>query len=182
MTQSTVSMCQDKHSRQLLQLGVWLRLLMLPAGDWVICARDTLLEWCQLRTCHALIRGTPMVRNDFKLEIDWIKALPPGQETDIVLVSCVGATLTGAEREKVAQAKRCAQGPPCHSPALALLSPSALSQCFAPHIAQSMEPSAGRDLAGCLLPLGSTSVCEVARAAWTRLLESFRRRHGGVAM
>ena len=52
-----------------------------------------------------------LVRNDFKLEIDWIKALPPGEETDIVLISCVGATFTGAEREKVAQAKRCGQAP-----------------------------------------------------------------------
>ena len=51
--------------------------------------------------------GFGMLRNDFKLEVDWIKALPPGEETDIVLISCVGATFTGAEREKVAQAKRC---------------------------------------------------------------------------
>ena len=55
-----------------------------------------------------------LVRNDFKLEIDWIKALPPGEETDIVLISCVGATFTGAEREKVAQAKRC--GPTASAP------------------------------------------------------------------
>ena len=39
-----------------------------------------------------------------------------------MLVSCVGATLTGAEREKVAQAKRCAHGLPCQSAVHALLS------------------------------------------------------------
>ena len=45
-------------------------------------------------------------RNEFKLEIDWIKALPPGVETDIVLVSCVGVGATETDRQKIAEAKR----------------------------------------------------------------------------
>ena len=32
----------------------------------------------------------------FKLEVDWIKALPGGQETDVVLVSCAGVPRPGA--------------------------------------------------------------------------------------
>ena len=33
----------------------------------------------------------------FKLEVDWIKALPGGSETDFVLVSCAGAPRPGAK-------------------------------------------------------------------------------------
>ena len=38
----------------------------------------------------------------FKLELDWIKALPGGSETDFVLVSCAGTPRTGGCGEWVA--------------------------------------------------------------------------------
>ena len=46
-------------------------------------------------------------RNDFQLDLAWVKALPGGQEADFVLVSCVGAGLTGETRRKMVLAKRC---------------------------------------------------------------------------
>lgn len=47
-------------------------------------------------------------RNDFRVELDWIKALPGGEEANFVMVSCVGAGLTGQTRRKMVAAKRCA--------------------------------------------------------------------------
>jgi hypothetical protein len=47
--------------------------------------------------------------NRFRLELDWVKALPGGAETDFILVSCAGTRRAGvddAEREKVVAAKR----------------------------------------------------------------------------
>lgn len=47
--------------------------------------------------------------NRFRLEVDWIKALPGGVETDFILVSCAGTPrpdLDDAQREKVVGAKR----------------------------------------------------------------------------
>ena len=47
--------------------------------------------------------------NRFRLAVDWIKALPGGEETDFVLVSCAGARRAGqdeTEREKIIGAKR----------------------------------------------------------------------------
>lgn len=49
--------------------------------------------------------------NRFKLEIDWIKALPGGIETDVVLVSCGGAqrsewSFDASVRDRVVTAKR----------------------------------------------------------------------------
>ena len=46
-------------------------------------------------------------RNDFRLELDWVKVLPGGTEADFVLVSCVGVGLTGDARRKLVIAKRC---------------------------------------------------------------------------
>jgi len=40
--------------------------------------------------------------------VDWVKALPGGAEADFVLISCVGAGLTGQTRRKMVAAKRCA--------------------------------------------------------------------------
>jgi hypothetical protein len=48
----------------------------------------------------------PAPLNDFRLEIDWVKALPGGAETDFVLISCVGAGLTGQTRRNMITAKR----------------------------------------------------------------------------
>ena len=53
--------------------------------------------------------------NRFKLEIDWIKALPGGIETDFVLVSCGGAqrsewSFDESVRERVVTAKRKGEG------------------------------------------------------------------------
>ena len=42
------------------------------------------------------------------MELDWIKALPGGEEANFVMVSCVGAGLTGQTRRKMVAAKRCA--------------------------------------------------------------------------
>lgn len=45
----------------------------------------------------------------FSLALDWVKALPGGEETDFVLVSCAGAKraeLSEAERERLVSAKR----------------------------------------------------------------------------
>ncbi|KAL4433778.1 hypothetical protein ABPG75_000219 [Micractinium tetrahymenae] len=47
--------------------------------------------------------------NRFRLEVDWVKALPGGIETDFILVSCAGTPrpdLDDAQREKVVTAKR----------------------------------------------------------------------------
>jgi hypothetical protein len=41
------------------------------------------------------------------VELDWIKALPGGKEANFVMVSCVGAGLTGQTRRKMVAAKRC---------------------------------------------------------------------------
>lgn len=47
-------------------------------------------------------------RNDFRLEIDWIKALPGGTEADFVLISCVGTEEnSGAVNPRRIAAKRC---------------------------------------------------------------------------
>ena len=52
--------------------------------------------------------------NRFHLEIDWIKALPGGNESDFVLVSCAGARSPNqgesAERDRVLAAKRRGEG------------------------------------------------------------------------
>lgn len=47
--------------------------------------------------------------NRFKLGVDWIKALPGGEETDFVLVSCAGAKRFGLEegdRDRITATKR----------------------------------------------------------------------------
>lgn len=52
--------------------------------------------------------ASPTVRdsNSFRLLIDYIKALPGGQETDFVLISCTGAGIDLDSREKVIKAKQ----------------------------------------------------------------------------
>ena len=49
------------------------------------------------------------------MELDWIKALPGGEEANFVMVSCVGAGLTGQTRRKMVAAKRCARPLPAFS-------------------------------------------------------------------
>jgi hypothetical protein len=49
------------------------------------------------------------------VELDWIKALPGGEEANFVMVSCVGAGLTGQTRRKMVAAKRCARLLPASS-------------------------------------------------------------------
>jgi len=45
--------------------------------------------------------------NSFELELEYVKALPKGEETDFVLVSCGGAGLEdGEDRDKLVRAKR----------------------------------------------------------------------------
>lgn len=44
--------------------------------------------------------------NSFKLILDYIKALPGGQETDFILVSCSGAGVPNDAKEKVLRAKQ----------------------------------------------------------------------------
>lgn len=44
--------------------------------------------------------------NSFKLTLDYIKALPGGQESDFILISCTGAGVDENEREKVLKAKQ----------------------------------------------------------------------------
>ncbi|KAH7299769.1 hypothetical protein KP509_24G028300 [Ceratopteris richardii] len=44
--------------------------------------------------------------NSFKLTLDYIKALPAGQETDFILISCTGAGVDEIDREKVLKAKQ----------------------------------------------------------------------------
>lgn len=45
--------------------------------------------------------------NSFELELEYVKALPKGEETDFVLVSCGGAGLPdGEDRDKLVRAKR----------------------------------------------------------------------------
>ncbi|MCO5606486.1 hypothetical protein L7F22_060674 [Adiantum nelumboides] len=44
--------------------------------------------------------------NSFKLTLDYIKALPGGQETDFILISCTGAGINENEREKIIKAKQ----------------------------------------------------------------------------
>lgn len=44
--------------------------------------------------------------NSFKMILEYIKALPSGQETDFVLVSCTGAGIEPSIREKVIKAKQ----------------------------------------------------------------------------
>uniref|UniRef100_A0A7I4F633 NAD(P)-binding domain-containing protein n=1 Tax=Physcomitrium patens TaxID=3218 RepID=A0A7I4F633_PHYPA len=44
--------------------------------------------------------------NSFRLVLDYIKALPGGQETDFILVSCSGAGVPNEMREKVLRAKQ----------------------------------------------------------------------------
>jgi uncharacterized protein YbjT (DUF2867 family) len=49
------------------------------------------------------------VEADFKLEIDFVKALPGGSETDMILVSCAGTTRPGLDatnRDRIVSAKR----------------------------------------------------------------------------
>ncbi|CAM6019204.1 unnamed protein product [Sphagnum balticum] len=52
--------------------------------------------------------GVPTERENssFKLVIDYIKALPGGQETDFILVSCSGAGISSDGREKILRAKQ----------------------------------------------------------------------------
>eukprot|EP00897_Mesotaenium_endlicherianum_P004919 jgi/Mesen1/4455/ME000227S03470 len=57
-------------------------------------------------------RGAPMSEvetgkdpNSFRIEIDFIKALPGGEETDFILLSCTGAGVEENTREKVLKAK-----------------------------------------------------------------------------
>ncbi|GAQ83204.1 hypothetical protein KFL_001390220 [Klebsormidium nitens] len=48
---------------------------------------------------------TDLGSNRFKLEVDFIKALPAGEEPDFILVSCTGAGVEEEDREKVLRAK-----------------------------------------------------------------------------
>ncbi|XP_057813208.2 protein HIGH CHLOROPHYLL FLUORESCENCE PHENOTYPE 173, chloroplastic isoform X2 [Cryptomeria japonica] len=48
----------------------------------------------------------PRDSNNFKMILEYIKALPSGQETDFVLVSCTGAGIEPTIREKVIKAKQ----------------------------------------------------------------------------
>eukprot|EP00249_Psilotum_nudum_P018801 c26969_g2_i1 orf=263-1474(-) len=45
-------------------------------------------------------------RNSFNLHIDYIKALPGGQETDFILISCAGAGIHPDKHQKVLMAKQ----------------------------------------------------------------------------
>ncbi|XP_030461547.2 protein HIGH CHLOROPHYLL FLUORESCENCE PHENOTYPE 173, chloroplastic [Syzygium oleosum] len=50
--------------------------------------------------------GTMQDLRSFKLILEYIKALPTGQETDFVLVSCTGLGIEPSRREQVLKAKR----------------------------------------------------------------------------
>eukprot|EP00850_Spirogloea_muscicola_P015383 SM000117S25503 [mRNA] locus=s117:209069:212156:+ [translate_table: standard] len=50
-------------------------------------------------------REGPRDNNSFKLQLDFIKALPGGEETDFILVSCAGAGVAEDVREKVVKSK-----------------------------------------------------------------------------
>ncbi|KAJ7561964.1 hypothetical protein O6H91_03G050000 [Diphasiastrum complanatum] len=52
--------------------------------------------------------GAPNVRdsNSFKLVLDYIKALPTGEETDFILVSCSGPAIDPEQRERIIKAKQ----------------------------------------------------------------------------
>eukprot|EP00246_Nothoceros_aenigmaticus_P013635 TRINITY_DN4791_c0_g1_i1.p1 TRINITY_DN4791_c0_g1~~TRINITY_DN4791_c0_g1_i1.p1 ORF type:complete len:295 (-),score=41.58 TRINITY_DN4791_c0_g1_i1:346-1230(-) len=50
--------------------------------------------------------AAPRDINSFKLGLDYIKALPGGQETDFILVSCSGAGVDLGRREQVLKAKQ----------------------------------------------------------------------------
>ncbi|CAH9130096.1 unnamed protein product [Cuscuta epithymum] len=55
------------------------------------------------------IEGSKGVKEDlrsFKLVLEYIKALPTGQETDFILVSCTGLGIESSRREQVLKAKR----------------------------------------------------------------------------
>ena len=70
------------------------------------CPGLFLLRWHTALSTVILSRHNVCCRNDFRLEVDWVKALPGGSEADFVLVSCVGAGLTGETRRKMISAKR----------------------------------------------------------------------------
>lgn len=59
-----------------------------------------------MHSFSADVGAAPARRNDFRVELDWVKALPGGQEANFVMVSCVGAGLTGQTRRKMVAAKR----------------------------------------------------------------------------
>ncbi|KAJ7952095.1 high chlorophyll fluorescence phenotype [Quillaja saponaria] len=55
------------------------------------------------------VEGHKVIKQDlrsFKLILEYIKALPTGQETDFVLVSCTGLGIEPSRREQVLRAKR----------------------------------------------------------------------------
>eukprot|EP00271_Cylindrocystis_brebissonii_P005442 TRINITY_DN17469_c0_g1_i1.p1 TRINITY_DN17469_c0_g1~~TRINITY_DN17469_c0_g1_i1.p1 ORF type:complete len:696 (-),score=87.41 TRINITY_DN17469_c0_g1_i1:454-2541(-) len=49
--------------------------------------------------------ASPRDESSFRLELDFIKALPGGEETDFILVSCTGAGVPPERREKVLKTK-----------------------------------------------------------------------------
>eukprot|EP01018_Ginkgo_biloba_P026975 Gb_02290 [translate_table: standard] len=57
-------------------------------------------------------RSAPTVKpanrdnNSFKMILEYIKALPTGQETDFILVSCTGSGIEPSQKEKVLKAKQ----------------------------------------------------------------------------
>ncbi|MFS7974710.1 putative NADH:ubiquinone oxidoreductase intermediate-associated protein [Helianthus anomalus] len=50
--------------------------------------------------------GTNQDLRSFKLKLEYIKALPTGQETDFILVSCTGSGIETSRREQVLRAKK----------------------------------------------------------------------------
>lgn len=58
------------------------------------------------RQAAALTPAQEGQNNSFKLILDYIKALPGGQETDFILVSCSGAGIPNESRVKVLRAKQ----------------------------------------------------------------------------
>jgi uncharacterized protein YbjT (DUF2867 family) len=58
------------------------------------------------RNASVILAEDEASANDFRVELDWIKALPGGEEANFVMVSCVGAGLTGQTRRKMVAAKR----------------------------------------------------------------------------
>jgi len=51
-------------------------------------------------------QGAASDPRNFELKMEFIKALPSGQETDIVLVSCTGSGIEANRREQVLKAKK----------------------------------------------------------------------------
>lgn len=77
-------------------------------GVFARCTRQYAPTLCTCDTSY----GTDVYdssKGEFKLVVDFIKALPGGQSTDFVLVSCSGGArvgLDGQERDKVMSYKR----------------------------------------------------------------------------